>query len=60
MKTAQDTQIVDAITGRYDDVTAQDVDETIEDIEELKKQGKLFTERSVFPDRLLCPNSASP
>ena len=40
-------EIVDAITGRYDDVTAQDVDETIEDIEELKKQGKLFT-RDLF------------
>lgn len=40
-------EIVDVITGRYDDVTAQDVDETIEDIEELKKQGKLFT-RDLF------------
>lgn len=40
-------EIVDVITGRYDDVTTQDVDETIEDIEELKKQGKLFT-RDLF------------
>lgn len=39
-----ESEIIEAITAKYPEVNEQDVLDTIKDIHELKKQGKLFSE----------------
>ena len=46
---ASKDEIVKEITSKYD-VTEQDVLDCIDDIEELKKEGKLFSEDTFKPD----------
>lgn len=41
---SSDSEIIEAITAKYPEVTEQDVLDTIKDIHELKNQGKLFSE----------------
>ncbi len=41
---SSESEIIEVITAKYPDVAEQDVRDTIKDISELKKQGKLFSE----------------
>lgn len=45
----EDKEIVDAITAKYSDITEKDVIETLEDVETLTKEGKLFSD-DIFED----------